>query len=230
LKTNEYASSRQRPEVEKTAGDSHASDSRYGGTMRVVVYDRTCVRTGGHLSPIWATGAWLYRDVGRVDAIQGVASWDEALSWLATRPEPIDEIQYWGHGRWGRVLVREDVLDASALVERRAQLEAIRDRLAPDPLIWFRTCETLGARPGIDFAERLADFFGARIAGHTYVIGFHQSGLHALAPGCRADWSAEEGLAEGTPDAPARAKSSRPWHPRTITALHGRIPPAWVTR
>lgn len=198
--------------------------------MRVIVYDRTCVRTRGRLSPIWAAGARMYRWVGRIDALHGVASWAEALGWLATQPEPIDEIQYWGHGKWGCAFVGEDRLDASALRDRRGELEAVRERLAPDALVWFRTCETFGARPGIDFAERLADFFGARVAGHTYIIGFHQSGLHGLAPGARADWSAEEGLAEGSPDEPARARWSRPWHPHTVTALHGEVPAAWITR
>ena len=106
----------------------------------------------------------------------------------------------------------------------------MRERLAPDPLIWFRTCETFGAKAGIDFAARLADFFGARVAGHTYIIGFSQSGLHGLAPGARADWSPEEGLAEGTPEAPVRAKWSRPWRPRTVTALTGAVPEEWITR
>lgn len=198
--------------------------------MRVVVYDRTCVRTRGRLSPIWAAGAWLYRGLRRVDAVKGVASWDEALTWLGTQREPIREIQYWGHGKWGRAFVGDDVLDAAALTDRRAQLEAIRERLAPDALVWFRTCETLGARPGMSFAERLADFFGARIAGHTYIIGFHQSGLHGVAPGTRADWSPVEGVAEGTPDAPTKAKWSAPWRPRTLTALDGEIPAAWFTR
>lgn len=198
--------------------------------MRVVVYDRTCVRTRGRLSPIWATGTHLYRALGRIDAARGVASWDEALAWLAAQPAPIREIQYWGHGKWGGALVESDMLDASAFRTRRARLEAVRERLAPDALIWFRTCETFGAKPGIAFAEQLADFFGARVAGHTYIIGFHQSGLHGLAPGARADWSAEEGLAEGTPEAPVRARWSRPWHPRTVTALHGAIPTEWFTR
>ncbi|HEY5948080.1 MAG TPA: DUF4347 domain-containing protein [Kofleriaceae bacterium] len=198
--------------------------------MRVIVYDKTCVNTRGRLSPIWAAGARLYRGLRRVDAVQGVASWDEALGWLAAQAEPIAEIQYWGHGKWGRAFVGEDVLDTSALQERRTQLEAIRERLAPDPLIWFRTCETVGANRGIDFAERFADFFGARVAGHTYIIGFHQSGLHGVAPGCRADWSAEEGLKEGTADAPVSAKWSRPWHKRTVTALQGEIPQTWITR
>ena len=198
--------------------------------MRVIVYDRTCVKTRGRLSPIWASGARLYRGIGRVDEVHGVASWDEALAWLAARPAPITEIQYWGHGKWGSALVGDDVLDVDAFASRRAQLAAVRGRLAPDPLIWFRTCETFGAHAGIGFAERLADFFGARVAGHTYIIGFSQSGLHALAPGARADWSPEEGLAEGTPEAPVRARWSRPWRPRTVTALAGAFPAAWLTR
>lgn len=198
--------------------------------MRAIVYDNTCVKTRGRLSPIWATGARLYKSLGRTDAVQGVASWDEALTWLGTQREPIDEIQYWGHGKWGLAFVGDDVLDATAFVDRGAQLDAIRERLSPDALIWFRTCETFGAKPGIEFAERLADYFGARVAGHTYIIAFNQSGLHGLAPGARADWSPSEGLAEGTPEAPIRAKWSRPWRPHTITALSGAVPESWITR
>jgi hypothetical protein len=198
--------------------------------MRAVVYDKTCVKTRGRLSPIWAAGARLYKGVRRVDAVQGVASWDEALTWLGSQREPIDEIQYWGHGKWGLAYVGDDVLDATAFDKRAAQLAAIRERLAPNALVWFRTCETFGAKPGTDFAERLADYFGARVAGHTYIIAFHQSGLRGLAPGARADWSVEEGLAEGTPERPVRAKWSKPWHPRTVTALTGSVPAAWITR
>lgn len=198
--------------------------------MRVVVYDRTCVRTRGHLTPAWATGAKLYRGLGRIDAARGVASWEEALGWLATRPEPIREVQYWGHGSWGGARVGIELLDASALRPAhrlRPALEAVRAQLAPEALVWFRTCKTFGARAGLDLAARLADFLGARVAGHTFVIGFHQSGLHGLAPGARADWSPDEGLREGTPDTPRRARGSRPWAPRTITCLDGHVPAAW---
>lgn len=194
--------------------------------MRALVYDRTA----GGLSRAWGAGSVLYRGLRRLDRVRGVASWDEALGWLGALDEPIDELQYWGHGRWGRVLVGDDVLDARALSHGhpwRAKLEAVRERLAPDALVWFRTCETFGAHAGIDFAERLADFLGARVAGHTYVIHFHQSGLHGLAPGSRAHWSPDEGLAEGTPDEPRRARSSAPWAPRTITCLAGRVPARW---
>jgi hypothetical protein len=196
--------------------------------VKVVIYDRTCVGRRGNLSPVWRTGCTLYRRLGRVDATHGVASWDEALAWLAAQRTPITELQYWGHGKWGCALVDGDALDASAIT--RGRLDALREQLASDALVWFRTCETFGARRGIDFAERLADFLGARVAGHTHVIGFHQSGLHGLEPGCRARWSAEEGLVEGTVDDPRRAKWSAPWAPHTITCLAGRVPAAWFDR
>jgi hypothetical protein len=191
--------------------------------MRVLVFDRDA----GGLSRAWSAGSLLYRGLRRFDATRGVTSWDEALDWLATLPEAIHELQYWGHGKWGSALVGDDVLDAGSLTTRRRRLEAVRERLAPDALVWFRTCETFGAERGIDFAERLADFLGTRVAGHTYVIHFHQSGLHGLAPGMRAHWAAGEGLLEGSPAAPKRARSSTPWAPRTITCLAGRVPERW---
>lgn len=192
--------------------------------MRLLVYDRTCVGGhGGNLTRFWSAGARLYRRLGRIDAAHGVASWDEALAAIAAIDEPIREVQYWGHGKWGCALVGDDVLDASGL----RRLEGLRVRLAPDALIWFRTCETFGARRGIAFAERFADFLGARVAGHTHVIHFYQSGLHGLAPGMRADWSPDEGLVAGTADDPQRARSSAPWAARTITCLAGRVPERW---
>ena len=106
----------------------------------------------------------------------------------------------------------------------------LREKLAPDALIWFRTCETFGARAGIGFAERLADFTGARVAGHTHVIGFHQSGLHGVAPGTRADWSEDEGLVEGTAESPRRSHGSAPWRAHTITCLAGEVPARWFSR
>jgi hypothetical protein len=200
------------------------------GPLRLLVFDRTCPR----LSRFWRAGAKLYRALGRIDAALGVTSWDEGLGWLAAQQGQITEIQYWGHGKWGCALVdRQDVLDAHALAPGHAlypHLRAIRERLAPDALIWLRTCETFGARPGIAFAERLADWTGARVAGHTFVIGFHQSGLHGLSPGIRADWSADEGLAAGTGETPERARWSGPLAPRTITCLAGQVPAAFFSR
>ncbi len=198
--------------------------------MRVLLYDRTCTWRGGALSHAWAAGSRLYRSLGRIDEAHGVAGWDEALAWLAARPAPVAEVQYWGHGTWGGAWIDRERLDASALVAGHAlhpALRAVRAQLAPDALVWFRTCETFGARRGIAFAEALADFLGARVAGHTHVIGVHQSGLHGLVPGARADWSPDEGLAAGTAEAPQRARGSRPWAPRTITCFTPEVPASW---
>jgi hypothetical protein len=195
---------------------------------RLLVYDRTCRRGRRGLSPVWATGARLYQRLGRIDASRGVASWDEALAWLVGH-DAISEIQYWGHGHWGCALVGRDVFGVDTLAHYADELAALRERLSPNALWWFRTCETFGARAGHELAMRLADALGARVAGHTYVIAFQQSGLHGLYPGMRPDWSVDEGLADGTPEAPRRALWSRPWAPRTITALTGRVPEAWFS-
>ncbi len=202
--------------------------------LRLAVFDRTCVATGWRpgLTSAWRAGTVLYRRLGRVDASYGATSWADALAWLATfrRDRTIAEIQYWGHGKWGHVLVDRDVLGASALATGHAlyaKLEAVRERLAPDALVWLRTCETFGAAAGHDFARRLSDFTGARVAGHTFVIGVLQSGLHGLRPGAKPDWPLDEGLAEGTPDAPKRAHTSMPDRPHTITCFTGAVPPEW---
>jgi len=194
--------------------------------LRMIVWDRTAPR----LRHAWRLGARLYAGLGRVDGAFPAATWDEALAWLAQAREAIGEVQYWGHGRWGRALIGAEALDASALRPGHrlsARLDAVRERLAPDALVWLRTCESFGATAGHDFAMRLADRLGARVAGHTFVIGAVQSGLHGLLPGHAPDWPADEGLAEGTPNAPVRAHWSAPGRPRTITCFDGRVPPAW---
>lgn len=199
--------------------------------LRIALYDRTCVVRRGGLTPAWALGALLYRARGWLDAAYGVASWAEALAHITAQREPIRELQYWGHGVWGGARIGDELLDAAALGaahRHRARLEAVRDRLATGALVWFRTCSTLGAARGRAFAERLADFLGARVAGHTFVIGFHQSGLRAVAPGARASWSATEGIAAGSADQPRRGAWSSPSQPRTITCLHDAVPAAWL--
>lgn len=201
--------------------------------LRLMVYDRSC-RGGGWprlgLSHAWRAGARLYRGLRRLDAQLGAASWHEALSWLAgvAPGRAIAEIQFWGHGSWGLARIADEPLDRASLEPAHPLnplLCAIRERLAPHgALWWFRTCETLGALAGHDFARAWTDFFDAAVAGHTFVIGFHQSGLHRLRPGQQPGWSLAEGLRRGTPAAPEEALPSRPWAPNTITCLHGRVP------
>lgn len=198
--------------------------------LRLVIYDATQrFRKPAGLGLSWTLGAPLYRALGRVDKSFGARSFASALDFLARYEEsrPIGEIQYWGHGKWGRVFIDRECLDRSALGPAHAlrpRLDAVRARLAPGALIWFRTCETLGARPGQDFAAALADYSGATVAGHTFVIGFFQSGLHALAPGAAPHWSATEGLSRGTAENPVLARNSSPDEPNTITCLTGQLP------
>lgn len=186
---------------------------------RLLVYDRTC-----RLSVAWSAGSVLYRARSWLDAALGASSWSEAFEWLArVRPdEPIDEIQFWGHGKWGLALIGDDVLDRGALAS--APLAAVRERLAPGALVWLRTCESFGAHRGQDFARALADTLGCDVAGHTFVIGVWQSGLHALSPGCAPTWSPGEGLQEGSASDPVRAAMSLPGAPRTIHCLVPRLP------
>lgn len=204
-------------------------------SLRLVVFDRTqYLRRPPGLGLSWAVGTRLYTGLGRIDGAYGASSLADAFHWLLSfRPEqPISELQYWGHGRWGRILIDKESLDRGALGKTHrlyGWLAALRERLAPDALVWFRTCETLGARPGQDFAQALGDFWGARIAGHTYIVAFFQSGLHVLRPGLTPHWAAAEGLARGTPEAPEAALRSTPCAPNTITCLTGQIPEAFST-
>jgi hypothetical protein len=206
------------------------------GGLKLMVYDRTCVakRVRVGLSTAWRAGSVLYRKLDRLDAAFGATSWDEALAWLGSY-EPtrsIREVQFWGHGQWGRVCIARDVFDASALApgHRLApRVAALRERLVPggEALVWLRTCEAFGAAAGHDFATRLADGLGARVAGHTFIIGALQSGLHGLLPGHRPSWPVDEGIAKGTAEKPLRAYGSGIRRPRTITCFDGTVPSAW---
>jgi hypothetical protein len=199
--------------------------------LRLMIYDRTC--WGGvvpGLTPSWMVGGALFRAIGALDAARGVASWDQGLQWLAEHePErPIEEIQYWGHGRFGCALVAGERLDEGSLSEghpHRPLLERLRPRMLPEDqsLWWFRTCETFGTVRGHQFAQAWTAFFEARAAGHTFVIGPWQSGLHVLSPGQRPDWPVDEGLLLGQRE-PPRARWSSPLAPHTISCLRPRLP------
>lgn len=199
--------------------------------LRLVVFDATQQQQPPRaLGYSWRYGTRLYGALGRHDGACAAHDLAEAFAWLASY-EPqrqIAELQFWGHGKWGQFLIGRRALGRELLEPGHSLNPAFlrfRERLTPNALIWFRTCETLGARPGQDFAAALADATGARVAGHTYVIGFYQSGLHCLRPGVAPRWSLHEGLARGTPEAPEAAHRSTPWEPNTITCLTGEIPP-----
>ena len=201
--------------------------------LRLLLFDRTCQGNPVGLSDAWKAGAGVYRTLDRLDASFGADNWEDALSWAASHApsRPIREIQFWGHGRWGGAKIDDEHLDASSLDEghrHRRHLDAIAERMNADSLWWFRTCETFGAEAGHAFAQRWTEHFGCPAAGHTFVIGFWQSGLHRLEPGRAPTWSTAEGLLRGTPASPEKAAWSRPWRPNTISCLRGSIPRRYV--
>lgn len=201
--------------------------------LRLLVYDRTCRGRGPlpGLSHAWQLGGALYSLLGRFDGRIGVRSWGEALDWLAKREpsRPIGEVQYWGHGKWGAPRICGESLNEMCLLrdhQLRAPLETVAKRMLPGDagLWWFRTCESFGAVPGQRFAQAFTDVIGCRAAGHTFIIGPVQSGLHSLGPGETPSWSPEEALLEGTAEQPKRAAWSALRLPNTVTCLTGRIP------
>ncbi len=202
--------------------------------LRLLVYDATDKQGERPLRTAWRTGARVYRALGRVDAYFPATSWAAALSWLATFQEgrPLGQVQFWGHGKWGAALIADDVFSRTTLGEGGASAEAltaIQKRMLPEAgsLVWFRTCETLGAQRGHDFAMQLSERLGARIAGHTYVIAALQSGLHGLRPGMRPSWSTIEGLSRGTADAPEESFWSSAKAPNTVHFMNNEVPKEW---
>ena len=203
--------------------------------MKVMIYDATCGAEGKRpvgLSDAWFAGAKLYRALRRFEHSFGARTWTEALQWLATidPAQRLTEIQFWGHGKWGKALIASESLSLASLDQghrHRKWLDQIKQRTRPTSLWWFRTCETFGADDGHAFATAWTRFFQCRAASHTYVIGVWQSGLHSLSPNESPTWPSDEGLSAGTPSAPRSAHNSRPWLPQTISCLSGRIPAGW---
>lgn len=182
------------------------------------------------LSHSWFVGGTAYRALRRIDAHAGFRLWHRALEWLASYhgDQKISEIQYWGHGSPGRVWMDGEYMGADVLDDVYTDLMfKIKARLAPNALIWFRTCATFGADPGRVFARHWADRLGCRIAGHTHNIGVWHSGLHTLAPNQAIQWPRGEGVAEGTPETPKRMLGSGLWKTRTISCLRSTIPSEW---
>lgn len=201
--------------------------------VRGAIADGAAPRSVG-LSPVWWAGTWMHRLLRAADATLGARSWGEALDWAASiaeqRKRPIGSIQFWGHGLWGYMLIGKSRLDQIALgmgQPMAASIDRFRANLAgPEALFWLRCCSAFGGQRGRAFAGQLANRLGCRVAGHTHVIGFWQSGTHSLQPGELAAWSPREGLRlEG--DRVVSALGSSPKGPNTMTCLGIDLPAGW---
>ncbi len=202
--------------------------------MRVVLYDDTC-RQEFSLGPLrlglthsWIWGASLFKSLGRVDRYAGVKTWAEAFDFLKEcgQNSTISSLEYWGHGKWGEVRVGCERLRISSFEESHPHyngLLALQRCLSAESTLWFRTCETFGGDLGHAFAQRAADFFNCRVAGHTHIIGPVQSGFCMLEPGQEPYWHREQGICEGTAKSPQKALWSTFREPMTLTCL-GKLP------
>jgi hypothetical protein len=221
--------------------------------MKLVVYDATDTKrvllpritrradgaaegTGG-LTRFWRIGAGLHWGIGRASATLGARSWIEALAWAADF-ERIDELQVWGHGGWGYMDLGGERLDVeTANGALSGSIDRLRLALSPvgaprsnsqrDPLVWLRCCSAFGTRLGHSFARELASRLGARVAGHTHIIGVWQSGTHSVAPGEAPAWDADEGVERDASGAPTGAAVSSAHAPRTIHCLRPGLPQGW---
>jgi hypothetical protein len=193
--------------------------------LRLMIYD-TSDRRG--LSHSWFIGGALYQALRRLDDCAGFDNWFDALTWISQKAakerRKISQIQYWGHGWRGMVSMNGMALRADAFQHPvwSKLLSEIRWHLAPDALIWFRTCGTFGGAAGHEFARAWTTGMNCRVAAHTHLIGPFQSGLHSLTPRTPPYWPQEEGVEAGS-----RMAQSSPWRPNTITCLHGTLPEGW---
>lgn len=194
--------------------------------IRVMTYDSTDW-AGNSLTKSWFAGGKLYKFFRALDVVKPVTSWKEAFSWLNTVDpgKKIDMWQFWGHGSPAKVYVNGGSVGLDLLAQNHefhADLVALKARLHPQSLVWFRSCETFNGPNGKKFAKDLADFLGCTVAAHTFIIGPFQSGLHSVRPGQEPSWPDGEGC-----DANGRGQVSMPWYTNTVTCLTGNVPKGW---
>jgi hypothetical protein len=120
---------------------------------------------------------------------------------------------------------RLDVETAAGALAR--SIERLARALAPGALVWFRCCSAFGTRLGQTFAGEIAARLGARVAGHTHIIGVWQSGTHSVGPGETPAWDANEGVERDANGVPLGAAVSSALAPRTIHCLRPGLPQGW---
>lgn len=212
-------------------GPEHAHAPAHEAGDLAVVGEAVGARIG--LTPIWRAGALLHRLQGAADSSLAASSWAEALGWAARtareRGRKIASLQAWGHGGWGYMRLGATRLDEAALRPGSpldGALDALRAELAgPDALVWLRCCSAFG-HTGQAFARALAGRLGCRVAGHTYIIAFYQSGTHSLRPGEAPSWDPREGVRFSGGE-PASAKWSSRTAPNTVSCLTADLPPGY---
>lgn len=188
--------------------------------MRVNIYDK---KPGPgvnqwFLKTFWWFGCFIQKLFGKVDDYYGATSWDDALTWLSSKPDgTLSSIQYWGHGSPGAVYLAGEVLSWSKFIT------AVRSKVTPASLVWWRVCSSFQGPQGYVFSKKLADELNCTIAGHTREIGPMQGGLHTRKPQTDPSWPLTEG------ELPKSWLTSIGWAGgnNTIFCLTTKIPDGW---
>jgi hypothetical protein len=181
-----------RGEIDSTEAEVHEELQDFGEpdpeiSMRVAVYDKNpgAGFAQSFLALTWRIGCFLHKLFGKLDAYHAATSWEDAFAWLHAQPKPLASIQYWGHGSPARIWLAGKAANAEDFI-------ALKPKLAPSAVIWFRVCSAFRGIQGHAFSQDLADNLGCTIAGHTRIIGVFQSGLHTRAPNTEASWPVTE--------------------------------------
>lgn len=156
--------------------------------MKIIIYDKN-PGSGIKQSLLkisWMIGCWFQKLIGKTDEFHGADSWNDVVQWICKQPNSISSIQYWGHGSPGNVWLSGKPL-------KYHQLREIKDKLAPDAVIWFRTCSSFQGKAGYSFAENMSLTLNCTIAAHTRIVGLFQGGLHTIKPGKEPSWPISEG-------------------------------------
>lgn len=200
------------------------------GKLDIMIYDSSDW-AGKQLRFSWITGGKFYKLFHSIEHHAGFDNWQEAFEWiLSVEPDrKINSIQFWGHGSPGRVWINGDALSIRSLTEQSQHyimLKKLKDRMAKDSVIWFRSCNVFSASEGRFFSIAFCQFMQTKIAGHTYIVGPWQSGLHTIKPGQRPSWDLSEGLKK-TEDGKIKKLWSTPWEKNTVFCLNNKIPEGW---
>lgn len=187
--------------------------------MKVNIYDRVawpgfmqwCLKTS------WLLGCVFQKLIGVIDDYYGAESWEDAMAWVKKLPEPIEQLQYWGHGSPGVIWLAGNAVPTKNWLQLKPYLSG------SDALIWFRVCSSFQGKEGHAFSKAVADGLNCTAAGHLWTIGLWQPGLFTRQPFTKPTWPVDEGAVE-----PKWRPDLQPWLiRRTIICLRWWIPKGW---
>ena len=183
---------------------------------RIIIYDTA---TPTAVMYTWAIGAPIYKAIGACLEFYPVKCWDEAAQKVSMYTE-LDEIQFWGHGYPGFVLIDKEHISTN---DNESFAIACKNALKQEGVLWFRTCASFNGDLGKEFAKSISSNSQRRCAGSTFKIGMFHSGIHSVKPGQEPSWPSTEGVDPTTKN----PTSSGIGKPNTILCLQISLPNNW---